>query len=307
MLRFLLLALIFISFLCQTTIFSNENSDKSTIYNYTAKTFFRIPSLHTTIEDKDKTYSLDYTPNVELQAGIGGSLYDFGASLSFNIPMGEEQRNKYGKTEYFDFQLYYTNEHFGMDFYLQVYQGFYLEDKDKITIRDDIALVKIGVNSFYIFNENFSLKAGIDQSKKQKNSESSWFILSGLELFALYSPNNLIPLEYSNNNEMQYLGGRYFTLSIAPGYGYITSNDGWFFTGIFFLGLGVQYRNNFFKEEIKEYGISLKLNMRLSSGYNGKRFYTGIFFVGDINNAFLDKIDVGANSINVELFWAYRF
>jgi hypothetical protein len=221
--------------------------------------------------------------------------------------MGEEQRNKYGKTEYFDFQLYYTNEHFGMDFYLQVYQGFYLEDKDKITIRDDIALVKIGVNSFYIFNENFSLKAGIDQSKKQKNSESSWFTLSGLELFALYSPNNLIPLEYSNNNEMQYLGGRYFTLSIAPGYGYITSNDGWFFTGIFFLGLGVQYRNNFFKEEIKEYGISLKLNMRLSSGYNGKRFYTGIFFVGDINNAFLDKIDVGANSINVELFWAYRF
>jgi len=307
--RFLLLILIYSFFLVSTSLFSNENTKDPIIYNYTARTFFRIPMLSTSIENKEKTYRLDYSPNVELQIGFGGSLYDFGGSLSFNISMEKEQRIKYGKTDYFDFQVYYINKHFGIDFYLQTYKGFYLEEdnSEDILIRDDIELAKISANFFYSFNEKFSLKAGIDQSRKQKTSEMSWFLLSGLEVFALYSPNNIIPEKHNNNGELYYLGGSFFSLFVAPGIGYITNNDGWFFTGIFFLGLGAQYRNNYFKEKVKDYGISFKLNLKMSSGYNGKRFYTGIFIALDGNNSILDKIDVGANSFNVELFWAYRF
>lgn len=199
--NFLLLILIFTFSLKPVNIFSNENDKNTQEYNYTVRTFLRIPTLHTTIDGKDDEYSLDYAPNVKLQIGAGGSIYDFGGSLSFNITMNEEQLNKYGKSEYFDFQLYYINEHFGIDFYLQTYKGFYLEGEDEITIRDDIELAKISMNFFYAYNKEFSLKAGIDQSKKQKTSELSWFFLSGIELFALYSPNNIIPDKYNNNND----------------------------------------------------------------------------------------------------------
>ena len=299
-----ILIIIFENSFCFAEDLSKNNEDK---YNFTARTFLKIPTLHANIKDKNDKFNLDYSPNVNLQAGIGGTVYDFGASLSFNLPMDQERIDKYGKTQYFDFQLYYVNEHFGMDFYLQAYQGFYLEKNDIINKREDILLAKTGINYFYIFNENFSLKAGIDQSKNQKTSEHSWLILSGIDLFGLYSPNNLIPEKYNNNNEYYYLGGRYYTVSIAPGYGYITKNDGFFFTGIAFLGIGIQYRNNFFEEEIKDFGMSFKLNIKLSTGYNGKRFYGGIFAAVDFNDAILDEIDVSGNTMNIELFFAYRF
>jgi len=290
----------------------SEDSNKKNKFNYTARSFFRIPSLQTSISNDNREYEIRYYPNVNVQVGLGGSINNWGTSLSINIPKPQDELLKYGKTDYFDFQLYYTNKHFGLDFLLQTYSGFYLEEKEEekvLDIRSDLNLNKLGLNFFYIFDDDFSLRAAFEQNGEQKKSSASFMLLSGLEFFSLKGDKNLINKDFQEESKKEfiYYGGQYYTFSIAPGYGYTTNNDGFFFTSMLFMGIGLQYRKSLLEKTSTEFGLSIKFNARLSIGYNAKQFYTGLYFVLDHNSTTLEKISVQGYSSTVEFFWAYRF
>jgi len=315
--------LLLIIIILNTSIYSKEekkeNIEKFKNLSYIIKPFFREEALYLSINSisavDNQKHDIKYKPNADLKLGLEVSIYDWALSFSISPPKSQDDIEKYGKTTAFDIQLNYIDKNFELDIYIQKYKGFYLleieelnSESDVLALREDLSLKKLGVNFLYTSNDNFSLKTGFRQNKIQKKSVSSFILLYGIEYFSLKGDKNLIPKELNEKNILDfiYYGGEYYTFSIAPGYGYISNNEGFFFSGIFFLGLGIQYQKNIFDARETQTTLSLKLNTRVSFGYRAENYSIGILVIADGTLSSVKTVSIQQESAMGELYWSYR-
>jgi hypothetical protein len=267
------------------------------------RAFFRMPSQAMYIEYLDSsgnsaqyTDQIEYWPNVPLSGGLDISYKSYGFSFSGKLGGSSRDMEVYGKTKYHDFQMYHYARKFGVDMYYQNYRGFYLDDARKYgyeqgdpqTIRPDLKIRTMGLNTYYIFSDDFSYSASVNQQERQSQWDWTFLLMGSVNYFRINSSGSLIPApqqaaydEYSG-----YSGGRYASLGISPGLALIVPIYHFYLSGTLFVGGGVMNkRYDTSSDRVNAFEPYLKVNLRLGCGYNGDSFFAGMNVSNDATSS----------------------
>ena len=291
----------------------------------TLRTFSGVRANHLYFNDDDGTRIIDYRANQNVRFGLGFSYRWLNLTTSFASPFSGIDNEAKGETTHFDLQWNFYYQLFGLDFRLQYFKGYYLQNSHQafqnwnsreaqFFIRPDIEVFSLGANIYYVFNEKqFSYKAVFTQTTRQKKSKGSWLLGARFDIVAaqadsafLIGDNWVVSQEYADVNAM----GN-FTVGVGPGYGQTwVWNDYYFFTlsGLFFVNLqSIAYNTIQDKQEITG-NISGFTQIRTAIGYNNDRNIVGLGWVfdgvplGRVNNE-----RVFYRFTNFKLYYARRF
>ena len=254
---------------------------------------------------------LKYTPNNRFGVGFGAAYYPFILDIGFNISGFTEN-----PTKRFDLQgQVFLDKNF-IGFAFQSYKGFNVSSsvRDRNTFREDIQSSAISLNYAYIFNtKRISFGSVFSGSQMQKKSAGS-FVLGGFFNFNnIKADSTIVPEEdESLLNELSGMNGsRSIGGGISGGYSHI-----FVFKHHLYLFLNALPGIGLLKKEISTDSGSYqpsdpwlyRLNLGLTTGYNGPKFYfilTGGF---DLSSTSLDFGNQGVfNTGKAKLIFGYKF
>ncbi len=265
-----------------------------------------------------ETKLIDYLPNNSNNYGIDVSYDNFGFGLNNKIPGSEKNEDTRGKTDSDDYQVYYYSRKFGVDLFYQKYKGFYskLGENSLIEgeVRSDMKMLNTGMNAYYIFSDNFSLKAAFKQSENQKKTAVTFLLGASTSYFTIDSDRSLMPLDYDSapGKHAGYRGGKYLNFAVMPGIGIIYLPESYMYMTFFALmGGGVSYAKSRTGEgeDAKTTDI-YKVNAKYSIGFNTVSFYIGSSIILDftVTSQFTGStVKVGSGLMFLEFYTGVRF
>ncbi len=310
----------------------DENIDTNYIESYyndlVVRTFTSTKYTETGINDSNLEQNLVYHPNDRTNIGLGFNYRWIGLNLGFNLGFINSDDDVYGETKYWDLQTQFYLRKFVIDFYLQHYSGFYLEntkdvmenwpDDGSYYIRRDISTYIGGANVQYIFNHHkFSYRAAYLQNERQKKSAGSWTVggaayVSGSDGDSSFIPSNIKYPEIFNGYHFN--RSRSINLGFNGGYGHtFVIKSKFFFTVSLVAGfaLGASSIHIIDQEEDTESGLTVDFTgtSRVAFGYNNRRLYIGMAFLNLFirSNSPLEKMWHIYNSGKIRFNIAYRF
>lgn len=275
------------------------------------------------LQDKGYAEKLKYLPNSPFNVGLGFNYKMIGINLGFNLPIINET-SKYGKTNFIDLQSHAYGRKLIVDFYLQRYKGYYLADNvvinfnnyDKVYIRPDLATLNFGVEIQYLLNWNkFTFRGAFLQNEIQLKSAGSPIIGAFVGLVNIKADSSVIPkdlkyIDYFNNYNFYKSSIRTSNFSIGYGYTLVLPYH-FFLTAAASAGLGfnttlLQQRG---MGSTAHLGSSVAGTLRLGLGYNSRRFFSGIHFVGTrySHNTPIQYARQEFAAGNFRMSFAYRF
>ncbi len=285
---------------------TNNDSIESFKDKVSVKTAIKSSSLDLSLEDGTQNgKAIDYNANTPL--ALGGAIYykSFGIS-AFKGLFKNEDESDYGKTKYSDFQFFYFFRKFGSELYFQKYQGYYLNNPesygyktgDSNSKRTDINAKNIGINAYYIFSDDYSFKAFMNQTERQKKWDWTFLIMGSYNYLKVNSSYSMIPdsekIKYGDNAD--YRGGIYNIISAAPGFGITAPVSDFYISTAIFFGFG---------KSLRESVVFTKFNSKIAAGYNGDNLFTGMTFSLD-SLATENTMNLTTFSLYIEFFCGYR-
>lgn len=239
-----------------------------------------------------------YRPNTPFNLGVGFNYRFIGINVAFNLPFINKEGGEYGKTKVLDLQTHIYSRKLVVDFYGQVYRGYYIANTRRFIgnlgsgngnvemIRPDARNVNMGLNVQYVFNaKRFSYRAAYLQNDYQKKSAGSFLV--GGEIFGMRmkGDSGLIPSYIEKAgffNGVNFYRTRVFSAAANAGYAHtFVYKKHWFATLSLSGSLGLNYTtlNRVEAADLKKVGIQLNNNIRISIGYNSGRYFAGIHYV----------------------------
>ena len=239
-----------------------------------------------------------YTTKPGLAAGLSIAWGKLGLSAGYDLPVRDDdfEGDKKGGGE-LDLRLDFYGRAMCFDFYYQHSQGFYLDNPEEVGIArssdgslpfyEDMGMNNISASLYYIFSSRkFSARAAFDGSDMQKESAGSFLLMSTAGMLSVKSGSSLMPQNPgADESELSDLDGcDYSHFSVSPGYGYISVfGSGFYLCEIVFIGPGLSYAHYSMGEKASgEMNFFLKPNVRIASGYSGKRFFCGLSVISEI-------------------------
>ncbi len=273
-----------------------DKTDDFLLRVYGSNKFTRL-----TIGDYHYKERLVYKPNSNYNVGVGFNYRWLGVNLGFRTPLINDDNDRLGKTKYFDLQAYMYLRKLTIDFYGQDYEGYYLANDGLVSsepvnnapyfLRSDIQTRNLGANVEYLFNgDRFSYRAIYLQNERQLKSAGSFILGGGLHYHHTRADSSLIPSDiiyanYADNEDYNRSGIASLVVNGGYAHTFIIAKR-FFVTGSALAGVGANYAD--LKNEATNYrntSVGLQLNgiARLGTGYNGDRYYAGIYFVTNVS------------------------
>lgn len=285
------------------------------IYNegWTLQPYLAYKSFNLVIKNNISGRNISYDPSTSTNIGLRGVYKGYGGSFSVAIPEPEDPIT--GETTYVDLQFMLPLKTQGFDFIYQQYTGFHIKDKalkvgNKFLQYPDLLTWKFAINYYYVFNHDFSLKAGFNQTARQLKSAGSWMILGSLNLFAMANNGSVIPLLYAGDfTTIAGLSSMWFTgIGISGGYAHTFTDGEWFLTMALFIGTNSETQSFTLASGTYEQNAPFnpKTNLKISGGKQTDDMYFGASLLLDNTSAAAADIQVDANSFNFTFFWGWR-
>jgi len=267
-------------------------------------------------KDTDKKI-VEYNPNSLFYFGLDLTAGGFGFGASTAIPGSGKDEETHGESESFDLQTYYYSTRIGIDLFYQKYEGFYAELGETsgfaTDVRKDLKMTNYGFNVYYVFSDEFSLKAAFNQTEKQIKTGVSFLLGASSSYFKIESDRSLIPsAEESKVGDFSgYHGGEYMTFALMPGIGitYLPENI-YYMTFLAMMGGGVAYtKNDTSSGRIDRTTDIFKVNAKYGIGLNTDVFFAGASIVLDLTvTSWFSKstIRLGTGVMFLEFFAGVR-
>ncbi|MFH1282985.1 MAG: DUF4421 family protein [bacterium] len=267
------------------------------------------------------TQRIDYKPNIKTNAGFSASYKSFGGAVSWNNGATALDNTVYGKSDYIDFQFSFYGSKFGIDAVYQKYKKFYLDDPKKFYSlwqaadpypqREDLRIDKYFTNLIYVFShDKFSLRAAVNQTEKQLKNAGSFLLITSASFVDIKSNYSLIPASHEKyfTEIAGFTGGEFIGIALAPGYAYSFVWKNFYFTPYIFFGPNIVYQR-YEVTEGKKTSVSggAKGILRLGTGYNGDKFFAGIYWNVDSATNKQKEVSVGSSSMAFKIFCGSRF
>lgn len=251
-----------------------------------------------TLQDKGYAENLRYLPNSPFNIGVGINYKMIGLNLGFNLPIINDTK-EHGKTKFIDLQSHVYGRKLIVDFYLQRYKGFYLPNTNvidynnlgQVYIRPDLLFVNFGTEIQYLFNwKKFTFRGAFLQNEIQLKSAGSPIIGAYIGNATIHADSSVIPanLKYDlffNDFKFYHTDTRNVTLSIGYGYTLVLPYH-FFITAAASGGFGIS--STVLKSRTmattSSFGSNVSGTLRFGIGYNARRFFAGIHYVGTQSN-----------------------
>lgn len=246
---------------------------------------------------------LRYQPNSPFNVGFGFNYKLIGLNLGFNLPI-INQTNLYGKTRFLDLQSHIYGRMLTVDFYLQWYKGFYVPNQtwfglplrnsfsqslspDTVYRRPDFRILNSGVELQYLLNgQKFTFRGAFLQNEVQLKSAGSPIFGIYLGSVSVAADSSIIPTKLPEPNffdGFRFYRSEMITVNASLGYAYsLVLPHSLFVT---FAASGALGMNNAQVRlangtSVGSLGLNVMGTVRLGMGYNGRRYFAGIHYVG---------------------------
>ena len=271
------------------------------------------------IRDRNNDTKLTYRPEYGVNLGFGMAYKWFSVDITFDVGIRENQNLE--NREFLDIQTRAYSSKRLIEAYIQYYYGYELTRADGVdqnllgdnNSRGDIRTISFGLQYLFAFNyDKFSLNAPFVLSEKQRKSAGSPILGSSLVMFTMNGDSSVVPTSMKPYFDEKLHIGDMGLISVAVNFGYMYT---FVWKKHIFLTLGLIPGLNFnfgdTKAQEREnliWTISYKIKTMNAIGYNSSRFFTGIHFVGDVNNVNLkNKLSTQFSNGSVKFFAGYRF
>lgn len=300
-----------------------RNHDTTYIKNYADNFALKLVAVNKfnyfQFRDRNKESKLIYRPEYGVNLGIGMAYKWFSMDVTFNVGL-RENRNIENK-EAFDIQARaYTSKRL-IEAYIQYYYGYELTRATAVGqdllgdtyLRGDIRTISFGLQYLFAFNyDKFSLNAPFVLNEKQRKSAGSAIFGSSLVLFTMNADSSIVPsgMKPYFDEKLHIVDMGLISFGVNFGYMYtFVWKKHIFLTLGFIPGLNFNLGDTKAQErEVINWSISYRLKTMNAIGYNSKRFFGGIQFVGDVNNVDLNnKLSTQFSNGSMKFFIGYRF
>lgn len=131
------------------------------------------------IPANNKQNIVSYRPNTPITMGVGATYQWLTLNLAYGFKFLNQYKSNRGETRYLDLQSHSYGRRGVIDFYGQLYKGFYLKpvsaNPSNYYTRPDIGITQIGGQYEHLFNwRKFSYRAAMLQSERQLKSAGSF-------------------------------------------------------------------------------------------------------------------------------------
>jgi len=272
------------------------------------------------IQDNTTGRKITFKPNVHYHLGAGVYIFGVGVQFLAALPATSASEKLYGHSSAFDLQTNILGKNWGLDIFTQNYQGYYADDKDRPIPsgtpnpqRPDISTWNTGINGIYYFNKRrYSMRSTYNYYERQLKSAGSFLLSGDVNTFSLRADSVIYNSSYATyfgyGADFQRLD--YTTVSIAPGYAY-----NFVVLKSYFIGASVAYgpainwlrfnkASGLWKTEVD---FNAFIDLRLSTGYNGERFFTGVTYSHQTRNMNYEGVLLSSSNDVVKFSMGYRF
>jgi hypothetical protein len=284
-LRFLLL-----SFL--TSVTHAQNSDSiSYKKTFDEKVLFGVYSSsisNSFVLENNQSLRTELTPIVQGQTGFNLSYKFIDVSLGFSSKNKDLDAQRLN-SKFFGFNTRFFYKKWVQSFTYLKQEGFDVKQEQKVQYLASIKSRKIGGTTTYIFNDNFSYKALVNQKEIQLKTAGSFLLNFSVfkNDFDLQAFNNHLDVNYKTS------------LALAYHHNWVLFDD-------FFLSTGANIGTGFYFSE--RVSPLLEVAFSLALAYNTDSFYV---FLGSNVQRFLHKSSedvVFYDDLNeIKLTFGYRF
>jgi len=311
--RTLILSLLSLLFVLHSYTQNNDSIkvkyDTSYIKDLSDKLSVRIYGIskYNKFEINEVESAIRYSPNSNLNFGVGVNYKWFGLGVAFNIPFINNDDNKYGSTNRFDAQTNIFTRNLAIDIYLQYYKGFYIENpgsylvdwkpEDPYPQRPDITTTSFGGSCLYTFNhKKYSAKAAFVQTDMQRKSAGSFLLGGYFSLFGVMGDSSFIPYELENQYDSTRQFNEVSVVGIGVAGGYTHNFVVWkklYISLTLVPGVAIQSYDVGYKDGIAENKsgsfLSGRLSGRFALVYNSEKWYTGFTTISDSYTGYAGK------------------
>ncbi|MCZ4409022.1 DUF4421 family protein [Cryomorphaceae bacterium 1068] len=195
---------------------------------------------------------------------------------------GNDDTEQRGTTKNFGLQTELIFDHWFLDLAYNSVNGFYLRNSDELIseleegeylLFPDLKYRGFRISSGYSQNTNFSLRSLTTQTERQLKSAGSFMPMINFRYYIIDDQSDGNTTQKSNNTEVD----------IGPGYAYtFVMNENFYFSlgGSANMGyLRTKLTTRFPDGDLvtNSDNLVLRLDGRTGIGYNGDRFYTGLY------------------------------
>ncbi|RYZ50809.1 MAG: DUF4421 domain-containing protein [Sphingobacteriales bacterium] len=285
----------------------------------TARLFLSKKYTSIVVPGSSTASSFRYRPNTTLNLGIGATYRSFSFNVAYGLPFLNSGTEERGKTKYLDAQAHIYGRKFVVDFFGQLYKGYYVSPKDYISgypgyyIRPDMRVNMTGLSAYYVFNNRkFSYRASLIQNEWQTKSAGTPLLGAEIYYGVLNSDSTIVPIEVAAQFQQGSVKRlRYLTVGPGAGYAYtFVYKRNWFATGSLTVSLPIDFvKENAHTGDRDKITFSPNYIYRVALGYNSRRWiYTASVVNGTVTaGGSYNEGNYRINTGNYRLTVARRF
>lgn len=258
--------------------------------NISARLSLTSASNSFSLIDKETNAIYNIVPNDRERLGVSISYrsiaFSFGYAPNF---LAVNKDNDNSKLVTFNFRGFYKRWTQSFDFYKQ--SGFNLESGNQTIPLNDVKTLKIGGQTTYSFNPNFSFRAFASQTEWQQRSAGTF-----APTLSFYYTKLRFKLDDFDET------GHVYTIAISPAYYYNFIIKKHIFLSLGALpGIGVNYVDS-------NTAALYQIELAVALGYNSDTFFGGITSNGKYFTSNADtNIDWNDSIAYGEIYFGYRF
>jgi hypothetical protein len=264
---------------------------------------------------------LKYRANMNAVMGVGFSYKWMSLGLNFTLPGYIKNTDKFGETNYFDFNFNFGLKKWHFDFDIHNYTGFSLINASRFSdtlvepgqsnqVKSKMQSASISMNAYHFKNKAFNMKAALGIVGNYKEEVKSFYMKYTMNLHGVSSPDGLIPYQYINDERsiLQSTLMSAFDFGAVPGYVYVNNINGWQFGGFAGLGLVLQAKFYEFQNTTRGFlGLAPRLDLRLQGGYNIDNWFFMLDVSFDNKSIRFNDVIYRQNYYYIRLSYGYRF
>ena len=288
----------------QALLFSqNIPAQSNAVLNHDTAYYAALPRLITTriyLSQKYTSFTLKapvnkpnlrYRPNTTLNLGVGATYRNITLNIALGFNLLNPDKGK-GKTKYFDLQGHFFPTAWSLDWYAQLYKGFYLYPKgmaanssENYYQRPDVVTNFFGVTAYRILNDKiFSYRAAMTQNEWQKKSAGSWFVGGEINYGIIKADSAFVPVVIETGYPQAGVYHlRFFSFGPGGGYAYThVIKRHFFITGAASLNLNLGFSSETGSvDKTSNTSITPTSLFRVAAGYNSYKWNVSATWVSN--------------------------
>lgn len=253
-----------------------------------------------------------YRPRYRPRVGLGGFLWNVGFNLLLPLPLNRASEDQ--RLRRFDFQGSLFARRWLLDGAFHRYRGFFVQrtgvpaPANAEVFRDELVTKKIQFSLTYLPGGNrVSLRAPFNQGNRQRKAAGSVLLSASGTYLTVRDPTDVIAVRPPELTEALLSRVRVYALSTKVGYTANLVYRSWF--AHLFAMTGLDWQQTYYLRSGAQNAFTVEPNfdLRAGGGYDGGRWYGGIYGAFDYNQFRAGDWQFQGLSGQLRLFFGIRF